>query len=182
MGVRRQAREAALQALFSCDSLGSWDSSTIGICFDHFGINDPVRSYAETLGRGVIEHLSEIESKITCASDHWSLSRMAKVDRCILRLATYEILCTDDIPIGVAIDEAIEIAKRFGTENSSTFVNGVLDRVATSINKQIEVIKVVKPKAEPDSVLLDSSLDSGELAELGDDAEIDKKSDSWRLL
>jgi len=148
MGVRRQAREAALQGLFMCDSLGEWDADSIEFCFDSFSIPKQVRPYAFKIVRGVIENLNPIDSKISCASEHWSLSRMARVDRAILRLAVFELAYLDDIPVNVAIDEAIEIAKRFGAENSPTFVNGVLDQIANTLRDQVFVEKVVPPQDE----------------------------------
>lgn len=135
MGIRRQAREAALQALYMCDSLGRWLPETVAFCFDHFGITGMVREYAEPLCCGIINRVPALDSKITCASDHWSVNRMGRVDRSILRIAVYEILYVDEIPSGVAINEAIEIAKRYSTVESPMFINGVLDRVASGVVK-----------------------------------------------
>lgn len=132
MGVRRQARQAALQALFMCDFLGQWDMGTVLFCFDHFSIGKPARPYAEKLCAGVLENFTKIDSKLTCASENWSLTRMARVDRGILRLATYELLFLEEIPVNVAINEAIEIAKAFGSDESPIFINGVLDKVASA--------------------------------------------------
>ncbi len=176
MGVRRQAREAALQAIFMCDALGAWEPNAVQLCFDHFGCPEAALPYADVIGRGVVQNLAEIDSKISCASEHWSLSRMSRVDRCLLRLATYEITFLDDIPLGVAIDEAIEIAKRFGSENSPTFVNGVLDRIATTLRKKIEIERVAaKPLA------VEVEIDGGG-GEIGDGEEKPAKPDSWRLM
>lgn len=133
MGVRRQAREAAMQALFMCDFLSAWDLQTVSLCLDHFQAPQPARAYTERLCAGVVAEKTKIDAELTCASENWSLSRMGRVDRAILRMATYEIVFLDEIPINVAINEAIEIAKRFGAEESPQFVNGVLDRVASTI-------------------------------------------------
>ena len=148
MGVRRQAREAALQALYMCDFLGNWDTGNISFCFDHFGISKAARPYAEDLCLGTIANLANIDSKITCASERWSINRMGRVDRSILRLAAYEILKLKDVPDNVAIDEAIEIAKRFGAEDSPMFINGVLDRIASNLSRQVEV-SAAETAAEP---------------------------------
>jgi transcription antitermination protein NusB len=131
MGLRRQSRESAVQAVFMCDFLGKWDSSQVDFCFTHFGITKGVRDYAEKLSRGVIENLSDIDSKLTCASENWSITRMSRVDRAILRVIAYEIMFDGQVPHNVAIDEGIEIAKRFGSDESPNFVNGVLDQLAT---------------------------------------------------
>ena len=130
MGLRRQSREAAVQAVFMCDFLSKWELEHMIFCFDHFGTTKSVRAYAEALARGVIENLQSIDSKITCSSEHWSITRMGRVDRAILRVAAYELICLPDVPRSVAINEAIEIAKRFGADESPNFVNGVLDRLA----------------------------------------------------
>lgn len=123
MGIRREAREAALQALFMCDFLNEWDEERVQFFLEHFGISRAARSFAKKLCLGVLDKRIKIDSHITCASEHWSLSRMARVDRAILRLASFEIVFLDDIPINVAINEAIEIAKRFGADESPVFVN-----------------------------------------------------------
>ena len=148
MGVRRQAREAALQALFMCDFLSDWKNPTAEYCLEHFSIPKSVRTYALELCSGTIQNIVKIDSSLTCASEHWSLNRMGRVDRSILRLATYELLFSGEIPINVAINEAIEIAKRYGAEESPHFVNGVLDRVASLNRPKIEV--EVIPAAKPD--------------------------------
>ena len=98
---------------------------------------------------------------------------MSRVDRCLLRLATFEIIFLEDIPLGVAIDEAIEIAKRFGTENSPTFINGVLDRIATTLRKKIEVERVVEKPVEPE--MPDAAPVDGE-------EDTPTKPDAWRLI
>ena len=132
MGVRRQAREVAVQSIYMCDFLGRWEFDLVQFVLTHFGITGNTRPYAEILSLGVIEHLSEIDSQITRSSEHWSMSRMGRVDRAILRIAAFEIMCLPDVPKSVAINEAIEIAKRFGSDESPNFINGVLDRLASN--------------------------------------------------
>ena len=92
--------------------------------------------FAEALLRGVADNLERIDETIRKVSHHWRLERMMRVDRNILRLATYELLERDDIPRRVTLNEAIELAKRFGAEGSAGFVNGVLDRIATDVGKE----------------------------------------------
>lgn len=154
MGVRRQAREGALQALFMCDFLGDWDSETVLFCLDHFSSPKAARAYTERLCNGVIENKIKIDAELTCASENWSLSRMGRVDRAILRVATYEIVCLEDIPINVAINEAIEVAKRFGADESPQFVNGVLDKVAQTMRTQLRV-EVVNVEEDDDDTSID---------------------------
>lgn len=130
--VRRQGREAALQFLFSHDQnpdVGLQDPE-----FEQFWnlrhAKPKVRDFATDLLRGLVPRLAEIDERISDATDHYALDRLATVDRCLLRLAVFEILYRDDIPTPVSINEAVEISKDFGTEESPRFVNGVLDRVS----------------------------------------------------
>jgi len=128
MGYRRKAREYALQMLYQYDI--SQQSSGL---FDGFWsdkvVQDDIREFANILVDGVIKNLSMIDEKIRLSASHWSVDRMAVVDRNILRMAIFELLYIRDIPAKVTINEAIEIAKRYGVEESGSFVNGILDRV-----------------------------------------------------
>jgi N utilization substance protein B len=99
----------------------------------HFGEPEEAQRFAAELVEGVMQHRERIDALIVASSEHWRLSRLPQVDRNILRVATYELLGRPDVPATVAIDEAIEIAKRFGSDESSQFVNGVLDHIAASL-------------------------------------------------
>jgi len=127
---RRHAREYALQMLFQFDLT---NTSLDKDLFQDFweGINEErdIKEFANSIVRGTVEHLAEIDKLIREAAEHWSIDRMAAVDRNILRFATYELLYRNDIPPLVTINEAIEIAKKYGTEDSSAFINGILDRI-----------------------------------------------------
>jgi len=90
------------------------------------------KPFAEQLAQGVLDHLPELDELLQRVADHWSVDRMAVVDRNVLRCALYELLYLDEIPAKVTINEAIEIAKRFGSEESGAFVNGILDRIIKS--------------------------------------------------
>ena len=140
MGLRRQAREVALQALFVCDFSGKWSMESIGLTFDHFGVPEGVKTFSEMLCRGVIEKITTIDSELTKASQNWSITRMSRVDRSILRVACYEILFLEDVPNRVAINEAIEIAKRYSADDSPSFINGVLDRLASTSSLSSKVL------------------------------------------
>lgn len=127
MGVRRRGRELALQMLYQREIAGT-DVEDMFVSFEELRQAPPAtRDFAVGLVRGVISKLSELDSHLVDQADHWRLERMAAVDRNILRLALYELMFEGDTPPAVVIDEAVEIAKRFGSERSSQFVNGVLD-------------------------------------------------------
>lgn len=133
-GPRRQAREAALQVLYSADIAGRIDS--VGVESVYESISDEVtlpaqgRERARELVRGVVLRLEEIDTRLQTACSRWKLSRMATVDRNVLRIGAYELLFEPDTPTEVVIDEAVEIARRFAGDSSPAFVNGVLDEVA----------------------------------------------------
>jgi N utilization substance protein B len=127
VGSRRRARELALQLLYQYE-LTHADPELMQADFDEWrGSTDGVREFADALLRGTLEHLTEIDGELEQQTAHWRLDRLAAVDRNILRLAMYELLFLPNTPHAVVIDEAIEIAKKFGAEESPRFVNGVLD-------------------------------------------------------
>ncbi len=129
MGQRRRARECALQMLFQIDLTGGAPRDV----FEQFWATQPVgedlQAFSETLVEGVGRELVLLDGAIASASEHWRLERMAIVDRNVLRIAVYEMLFDPDTPAAVVMDEAIEIAKRFGSEDSGAFINGILDAV-----------------------------------------------------
>lgn len=142
MGIRRKAREAALQLMFMQEYLDGLDEERIDFSLEHFSVFKEARDYAKSLCLGVSTHIKKIDSVITCASQNWSVSRMSRVDRAILRIATYELCFLDEVPLNVVINEAIEIAKRYGSDESANFINGVLDRVAEKEVRQEKVAAV----------------------------------------
>ena len=131
-GARRRARECALQVLYSVDLNPGWtvDQALAAFWRDFDEDRDADHAFAEKLVRGALAHQDELDRLIQAASKNWRLERMARVDRNILRLATYELLHEPDVPAKVVINEAIEVAKRFGTAESPAFVNGLLDRIS----------------------------------------------------
>ncbi|HWQ41661.1 MAG TPA: transcription antitermination factor NusB [Desulfosporosinus sp.] len=134
---RRLARETALQVLFQRD-LTKETLNTVEIvdCWAaEFVVPEASRPFAQGLVDGTIAHQAEIDQTIASFAQDWTLNRMANVDRNVMRLATYEILFCPDIPGRVSLNEAIELAKRFGGEESAKFVNGILDRVVASVSK-----------------------------------------------
>lgn len=98
--------------------------------WEHFETNPDGREFSDGIVRGTVAHLEEIDQAIQKVSTHWKISRMACVDRNILRMATYELFHITDVPKRVTLNEAIEIAKRYGAEDSWAFINGILDKLA----------------------------------------------------
>lgn len=125
---RRRAREYALQLLFQHDfNAGRPD---FALFWSDKQEDAKVREFAEQLVLGTLEHLKPVDQAIEAAAEHWVLERMAAVDRNVLRAATYELLFRPDIPPAVTINEALEIAKKFSTTDSASFINGILDRIS----------------------------------------------------
>ena len=133
MSIRRQARIKALQLLYRWEMTGYEPSGRLFPDFwSMYGDRLPAaaREYAEELVCGYLEHRDSIDRWIQEVAQNWRLERMAHVDRNLLRIAAYEILYREDVPVLVSIDEAVEIARRFGSEASAAFVNGILDALA----------------------------------------------------
>jgi len=130
MSKRRKGREVALQFLYQLDLNGDDDPLPHDEEFwARHPVDDDTRAFADALVRGTKSNQAKIDHAIVQFAEHWDLDRMAVVDRNILRLAVYELLWMADVPPKVAINEAIEIAKKFGTKESSRFINGLLDRI-----------------------------------------------------
>jgi transcription antitermination protein NusB len=134
MGARRKARELALQMLFQFDMAGN-PPETIVATFEDLQKSKPnTREFAVKIFRGTVDHMTEIDDMIQQQADNWRLTRMAVVDRNIIRMSIYEFMHETDTPKLVIIDEAIEIAKKFGTQKSSQFINGILDGILKRYN------------------------------------------------
>jgi transcription antitermination protein NusB len=131
---RSQARVLALQALFEIDVTDHDADEVLGRIAEDDSVPPPVAEYALTLARGVAEHQSEIDPRIAAAAPAFPLPQVANVDRNVLRLAIYELLHHPDVPLKAAINEAVELAKRFGGPSSGRFVNGVLGTIADGLN------------------------------------------------
>lgn len=130
MGNRHRAREFALQILYAID-ISESDPEVVSKNFwATLTCSEEVRRFADRLVSGVVLSQAGIDEIIARYSENWAIDRMTSVDRNILRLATYELLHQEDIPDSVSINEAVEIGKRFGSEDSGAFVNGILDRIA----------------------------------------------------
>lgn len=129
MGTRRLGRERALQALYALDLNPMAADRFLAAFWENNPTPEDSRAFAGQLIEGVIAHRADLDLLIKTKAQHWTLSRMALVDLNLIRLATYELLYRDDIPKKVVINEAIEIAKKFGSEDSAAFVNGILDEI-----------------------------------------------------
>lgn len=130
--TRRLARELALQAMFQKEFLGHIDmQANLSLFRGKYAAPDEVWDYAKFLCDGVMKHLEKIDGIIQAQSAHWSLKRMALVDLIIMRIACFEIKIADQpVPPAAAINEAIEISRKYGTTDSASFVNGILDQIA----------------------------------------------------
>lgn len=146
-GIRRQGREMALKVLYSlADHEGGSLEYVLGDFWKNFQFRNDVlgeavedessperpevRNFAERLVCGVAENLEGIDRELNSYSTNWALDRMSRVDLAILRLAAFELIYSLDVPLNVVINEAVELSKRFGTEESPSFINGVLDHLA----------------------------------------------------
>jgi N utilization substance protein B len=134
MKQRTRSRELALQYLYQVDMTGSHSEQAMDDFFEHFVEDRDLVPFAREIITGVCDHLMELDGLIEKASTNWRVSRMSATDRNILRIAAYEMTCRKDVPYKVAINEAIEMAKRFGSPKLPSFANGVLDRVWNEIS------------------------------------------------
>ena len=141
MGHRRRAREYAVQVLFQIDLTGDSPETVLRGFWANLDAEPDVRDFTERLVRGVIADREALDQRIVLAASNWRIERMAVVDRNTLRMAVYEMLHDQATPIAVVLDEAIEIAKRFGSEDSGRFINGILD----AIRQRVEEERAVTP-------------------------------------
>jgi N utilization substance protein B len=134
MGARRKARELALQMLYQYD-LSANPPQQIVDTFEELQKSKPnTREFATKIFQGTIDNLAKIDEMIAAQADNWRIARMAVVDRNIIRMSIYELLEESETPKLVIIDEAIEIGKKFGTQKSSQFINGILDGILKRYN------------------------------------------------
>ncbi len=133
MGARSTGRQAALQLLYALDVANEPRDAVTRAFWRETPGDAEGRPYADQLVSGIHEQRAKVDERIAAASENWRLERMTPVDRNLLRIASYELEFVEDVPRAVAIDEAVELAKRFGTEESSKFINGVLEKIATDL-------------------------------------------------
>ncbi len=136
---RRKSREVALQVLYQLDITKKDVHKTLAQFHDYFSGNEEKDDFMERLVLGVLEHCKEIDRLIEKYSENWRLDRMTIIDRAILRMATFELLYCEEIPPKVTLNEAIELGRQFGSEDSGSFINGILDRIQNeAIRKSVQ--------------------------------------------
>ena len=135
MGTRRKARELALQALFYMEVNPNGFEEKLDLYCRDFAPSKEIRPFFETLVRGVNTDRERIDEIIERYSANWKIRRMSGVDRNVLRMAVYELIFCEDIPYKVSINEAIDVGKKFGTEESGGFINGILDSIRLALEK-----------------------------------------------
>ncbi|MFW5738542.1 MAG: transcription antitermination factor NusB [Spirochaetota bacterium] len=134
MGSRRKARIYAMQALFSWDISGTPPEQLLEFSWvDRQADREDTLAFARILLSGTLERVEEVDAALEAHLEHWKLERLARVDLAILRLSAYSLLFQSDIPASVTIDEAIDLAREFGSDESYRFVNGVLDAVRKDV-------------------------------------------------
>lgn len=138
MGLRRKARECALQMLFASDVSETRGDELVRYFWNEISdaeLDDSSRDFATRLATGTLAHLEEVDERIRSRAEHWRIERMAIVDRNVLRLAVYEFLF-EPTPYTVTINEALEIARRFSTFEATQFINGILDAIKRDLDEQ----------------------------------------------
>ncbi len=133
MSERRRAREIALHVLYQLDIHQADPREALDAYWENFKPSRKARELSLRLVEGVARHRDEIDGLIEKTAEHWTLKRMAIVDRNILRFATFELLYCPDIPFKATLNEAIELAKKFGSDDSSDFINGILDKIHATL-------------------------------------------------
>jgi transcription antitermination protein NusB len=144
MGKRRRARELAVQVLFHLEFNPSDPGESFDLLCRSFSPPKEIRAFSKELVLGVWENKGKLDTLISQASRNWRIERMSRVDRNILRVAVFEVLYVGDIPPKVSIDEAVELGKKYGTDDSGAFVNGVLDHIYNQLN-----LKADAPDSDP---------------------------------
>ena len=144
MGKRRRARELAVQVLFHLEFNPGDPGENFDLLCRSFSPPKEIRAFSKELVLGVWENKGNLDTLIRQASRNWRIERMSRVDRNILRVAVFEVLYVGDIPPKVSIDEAVELGKKYGTEDSGAFVNGVLDHIYNQLN-----LKADAPVSDP---------------------------------
>lgn len=129
MGARRQGRELALMLLYRQEVTGLTDHAVPGL----EEAPESARAFALALVEGVQQNMKSIDEAISAASEHWDIGRMGAVDRTIIRIGAYELMCEPDTPIGAVINEAVDAARKYSSSECGRFVNGVLDRIAREV-------------------------------------------------
>lgn len=153
MGSRRKARECALQMLFAADVAGTRGDQLARTFWSELTddeLEPGAQEFATRLAMGALAHLEEVDERIKSRAEHWRISRMALVDRNLLRLAVYEFL-HEGTPRTVTINEALEIARRFSTYEATQFINGILDAIKRDLDQDSPEAETPAPESEPEA-------------------------------
>ena len=135
MGKRKKSRELALQILYQIEMSEGDAEENFNLFWQHFNPSDELKEFSQKIVKGVCQHREEIDTLIEKNSEHWRLKRMTIVDRNILRSAIFELMYCPDTPTKVILNEAIELGKKFSSEKSGSFVNGVLDKASHQFDR-----------------------------------------------
>ena len=163
MSVRRLARVLALQSLFEVDVTGHPAGDVLARRLAEHGLTGDGAEFARRLTLGVMDHQAELDGVIAGAAPNWPMDQMAKVDKNVLRLALQELLFESDVPLKAAINEAVELGKRFGSDSSSRFINGVLGTVAARLPPRPHPGRRPHAPAPPVDALVDPGPELGDL-------------------
>jgi N utilization substance protein B len=146
-----------MQALFQIEMIQDDSTEAVELFCKHFRVSKSVRPFFLRLVEGVKEFQHEIDALIERFSENWKIGRMSRVDRNVLRIAVYELLHCHDIPPKVSINEAIDIGKKFGTEDSGAFINGILDSVRISLEKEnpVQSGNTLAQETDPVGLMID---------------------------
>ncbi len=150
---RRQGREFALQVLYQVDLTGTEPHQALALFWQNFEPGIKGREFTTDLVEGSWRERERLDTLIADAAEHWRLGRLPKVDLNLLRLGTYELLIYPDLSVGVTINEAIEIARRYCSDDAPMFINGVLDRIATVVGKKTQQIEKIKKTEKAEKTL-----------------------------
>jgi transcription antitermination factor NusB len=148
MGRRRKARELAVQVLFHLEFNPGDPDKVFHLICENFGPSKSIRAFSKILVLGVCENKKGLDTLISESSKNWRLERMSHADLSILRLGVFEIVFMEDIPPKVTIDEAVELGKKFGTQESGAFINGILDNIYNKLESEEAIEKPGKPLSD----------------------------------
>ncbi len=144
MGKRRKARESTLQILFQLEFNGKELENIFESFWHEKKTSEEIKEYSRWLVEGIVSHRDRIDRLIQSVSENWRIDRMALVDRNVLRIAVYELIYEEKLAPAIVIDEAIEITKKYSSEEAATFVNGILDAVRKKLGKEKKIPKEEK--------------------------------------
>ena len=151
MGTRRQARELAMQALFCMDMQNNASPQMLECFCENFRPSKKSQPFFLKLVSGVLETRDDIDALIERFSQNWKIKRMSCVDRNVMRIAVFEMLHCEDIPPKVSINEAVDIGKKFGTEESGAFINGIMDSIRDALDQE-GILKKISTKVDNEAI------------------------------